>query len=269
MLNNLTNLYNLIKTRQILKAPVNNALVTLGVQDSQYDGGYKPMAITTEDLLSECVQSVTGLNTDNTDPQNPIVKVSVDNTSITGLGTPASPLVANIPDTLNYGLFTQTVSSTPITNTIVESSLISTGVGSLSVPANAFQVGDSFHAKLIGHLSCNGSATLRLRVKSGTVILADTGVINMEAATNKHWEINIYFTVRTLGAVGVASIASGGIFSYTKNSGTNFEGTNFSIINNTTFDTTVSNTLTITAEWGAANAADSIYSEIFTLSKTY
>ena len=167
------------------------------------------------------------------------------------------------------GLYAQTVSSDPITNTTVESSLISTGVGTLSVPANGFQVGDSFHAKLIGHISCNGAATIRLRIKSGTIVLADTGVIALDAATNKHWEINVYFTIRALGAAGVASIASGGIFSYIKNSGTNFEGTNFSIINNTTFDTTVSNTLKVTAEWGAANAADSIYSEIFTLTKTY
>lgn len=40
------------------------------------------------------VESVTGLNTDNTDPQNPIVKISVDGITITGDGTPASPLVA-------------------------------------------------------------------------------------------------------------------------------------------------------------------------------
>jgi hypothetical protein len=40
------------------------------------------------------VDSVTGLNTDNTDPQNPIVKISVDGTTITGEGTPASPLSA-------------------------------------------------------------------------------------------------------------------------------------------------------------------------------
>lgn len=45
-------------------------------------------------LEGSSVQSVTGLNTDNTDPLNPIVKISVDGTTITGLGTPASPLVA-------------------------------------------------------------------------------------------------------------------------------------------------------------------------------
>lgn len=167
------------------------------------------------------------------------------------------------------GLYAQTSSSTPVANTIVETSLIAGGVGSLTIPANGFQVGDSFHAKLIGHISCNGAATIRFRIKAGTIILADTGVVNLDASTNRHWELNIYFTIRTLGGPGVASIASGGIFSYIKNSGVNFEGTNFSIINNTTFDTTVGNTLKVTAEWGSANVANSIYSEIFILNKTY
>jgi hypothetical protein len=171
--------------------------------------------------------------------------------------------------TTNYGLFAQTSSSSPVTNTTTESSLIKSGAGSLTVPENGFKVGDSFHAKLIGHISCNNSATIHLRVKSGSVLLADTGVIALDTTTNKHWEINVYFTIRALGAAGVASIASGGIFSYIKNSGLNFEGNNFSIVNDTTFDTTINNTLNITAQWGAANAANSIYSEIFTLNKTY
>lgn len=167
------------------------------------------------------------------------------------------------------GLFSQTTSSATITNTTTESSLIGSGVGSLSVPANAFKVGDSYHAKLIGHISCNSAATLRLKIKAGSVIFADTGIIDLDTITNKHWEINVYFTIRAIGSAGVASIASGGIFSYTKNSGLNFEGTNFSVVNNTTFDTTISNTLDVTAQWGSANVADSIYSEIFTLSKTF
>lgn len=41
------------------------------------------------------VESVTGLNTNNADPVNPIVRISVDGTTITGLGTPGSPLVAS------------------------------------------------------------------------------------------------------------------------------------------------------------------------------
>jgi hypothetical protein len=186
---------------------------------------------------------------------------------LTGLESIAQAL-ENTP-TSNFGLYSQTVSSIPITNTAFESDIISTGVGSLTIPANGFQVGDSFNAKLIGHLSCDNGVTLRFRIKAGINVLADTGFITMSGATGKHWELDVNFTVRTLGTAGVASIASGGIFSYTKNASTSFEGTNFSIINNTSFNTTVDNTLKITAQWGAASAADSIYSEIFTLNKTY
>jgi len=40
------------------------------------------------------VTSVTGLDTDNTDPANPIINISVDGVTITGSGTPIDPLVS-------------------------------------------------------------------------------------------------------------------------------------------------------------------------------
>lgn len=167
-------------------------------------------------------------------------------------------------------LYTQTNSSTPVTATAAEGSLLDGGLGTLTIPANGFQVGDSFKGVLIGHLSCVGTATLQIRVKTASGIpLADTGVMAMNLTTAKHWKLDVDFTVRTLGAATVASIASGGLFAYTKNSGFNFEGVNFSIVNNTTFDTTISNTLVVTAQWNTNNAGNSIYSEIFTLQKTY
>ena len=167
-------------------------------------------------------------------------------------------------------LYTQTSSSTPVTATAVEGSLLDGGLGTLTIPANGFQVGDSFTGVLIGHLSCVGTATLQIRVKTASgILLADTGAMVMSAATIKHWKLDVNFTVRQIGTATVASIASGGLFAYTKNSGLNFEGVNFSVINNTTFDTTISNTLVITAQWNTNNAGNSIFSEIFTLSKTY
>lgn len=45
-------------------------------------------------VVNAGVLTVTGLDTDNTDPQNPIVQISVDGSTITGAGTPGSPLVA-------------------------------------------------------------------------------------------------------------------------------------------------------------------------------
>ncbi len=174
-----------------------------------------------------------------------------------------------IPSPTTYGLYAQTANSVPVAATIIEGTLIGSGLGTLSVPANSFKVGDSFVAKLIGHISCVGSATIEIRVKSGSIVLADTGVVALDTTTSKHWMVDVNFTIRSLGVAGVGSIASGGLFSYIKNSGLNFEGQNFSIVNNSTFDTTILNTLNITAQWNTDNAGNTIYSELFVLNKIY
>jgi hypothetical protein len=179
--------------------------------------------------------------------------------------------VLNVPDysSAPRGLYAQTARSIPITNTTVETSLLDGGVGTLSVPANAFKVGDSFCAVLTGHISSLNNHTLHIRIKSDGVALADTGIITMPATTGKHWKLDIIFTIRAIGPAGTASIASGGSFLYNKNASNALEGVNFSTETSTVFDTTIANTLVITAQWGTANAGDSIYSELFTLTKTY
>lgn len=169
-----------------------------------------------------------------------------------------------------YGLFTQTASSAAVSATTVETTIIDGGIGTLTIPANGFQAGDSFHAVLIGHLSCVGSATLYIRIKTASgILLAETGAMAMSTTTNKHWKLDINFTIRKVGAATVASISSGGLFSYTKDGGLSFEGVNFSIVNDTTFDTTINSTLVITAQWNSTNTGNYIYSEIFTLNKIY
>ena len=171
------------------------------------------------------------------------------------------------PFPLTFGLFAQTGSSTPVSGTTVETSIIGSGTGTLSVPINGFRVGDSFIGKLNGHISCVGSAEIQIRVKANSVLLGDTGVIALDASTNKHWQLDLNFTIRSIGSVG--SIVSYGSFGYIKNSGLNFEGANFVTVNNTTFDTTILNTIEITAEWNTNNSGNSIYSDIFVLNKIY
>jgi hypothetical protein len=172
--------------------------------------------------------------------------------------------------TINSGLFAQTTDSAPVTATAVETSIIGVGVGTLSVPANAFTIGNSFVARLDGVISAVGTATLDIKIKTlSGALLADTGAIAMDATTAKSWTLDIEFTVRTLGGVGVASISSGGLFSYIKNSGLNFEGYVLSTVNSTTFDTTINNTLVITAQWNTNNAGNSILSRNFVLFKVY
>ena len=91
----------------------------------------------------------------------------------------------------------------------------------------------------------------------------------MPNVTNKHFDLQVRFTIRALGAAGVAAKASYGVFTYSKNAANQFEGQDFSIVNNTTFNTTISNTLDITAQWSTNNAGNNIYSESFILTKIY
>lgn len=172
-------------------------------------------------------------------------------------------------ETANYGLFAQTANSSPITNTTTETSLINGGVGSLSVPANGFAVGDSFRAVMAGILNCANNQTIRIRVKAGSVVLLDSGVQSISNITNDVFSLNVDFTIRALGAAGVASIVSLGTFHYVKTSNATAQGFAFNTVNSTTFDTTINNTLDITVQWGAANAGNSIFSDIFILNKTY
>jgi len=167
------------------------------------------------------------------------------------------------------GLFAQTTSSPLISNTTTETSLIGTGVGSLIVPANSFKVGDSFIGSMAGHINSLNNEYIRIKVKTGSIILGDTGLIKLGQCTNQHWDLQLRFTVRALGAAGIASIASFGQFTYSKDASDTFEGTDFITINTTTFNTTINNTLNITAEWNSASISNNIYSETFILSKIY
>lgn len=174
-----------------------------------------------------------------------------------------------IPSSLNYGLFSQTAQSTPINGTISELSLIGSGVGTLSIPANQFKVGDSFKVIMTGHINSINNQTFRIRIKTNAIILVDTDLIPIAQTSNQHWKLEVDFTVRAIGVSGVAQIVSGGSFQYIKNASSTFEGVGFSTETFTGFDTTISNTLSITGQWGGTSGSNDIYSEICTLNKTY
>jgi hypothetical protein len=181
----------------------------------------------------------------------------------------------DIIDTVGFisysgGLYAQTANSIPVTATTTESTLIGTGVGSLSIPANVFQIGDSFRAVFGGVMNAANNQTIRIRVKAGSVTLLDSGVQSLtNSIVNDIFTLKLDFTIRQLGVAGVASIVSIGSFHYVKTSNASPQGFAFNVVNNTTFNTTISNTLNVTVEWGSNNAGNSIYSDIFVLNKTY
>lgn len=206
-------------------------LFVVGTRDGKYDGNYKPTVA-----------------------------------PLSAVASAVSPLVPP----KGSGLFAQTANSTPITGTTTETTLIDGGVGSLSVPANGFSVGDSFRVVMNGIMNAGNNETLQIRVKTGSVILLDSTPLGLGSGIiNDQWTLYIDFTIRALGPAGVAEIASSGEFTYLKTTNATIEGFGFSTINNTTFSTTIPNTLDITAEWGSNDPQDSIYSEVFVLTKIY
>jgi hypothetical protein len=168
-----------------------------------------------------------------------------------------------------YGLFAQTGNSTPVSATTVETTLIDGGIGTLLVPANGFTLGSSFRADFGGLFSSKNNDTLRIRVKAGSVVLADSSGQTQSTTVNDVWQLSINFTIRKIGGAGVAEIVTLGVFHTTKQSNNTPSGFAFNTVNNTTFDTTASNTLDVTAEWSTNSALNSIYSDIFVLNKIY
>jgi hypothetical protein len=173
-----------------------------------------------------------------------------------------------IPSSISYGLFSQIESSADVVG-LGEQTLLEVGVGTLTVPANAFKVGDSFHLKMGGLLSSANNENIEFRIKSGSVILEDSGIVNLPQTTNKFWEIEVDFTIRAIGGAGVAAIVSNGQLVYTKDSSSAYEGAGFNFINNTTFDTTIVNTLDVTAEWLSLDPLNKIHTDYLILTKTF
>lgn len=173
-----------------------------------------------------------------------------------------------VPPTLTYGLYSQTQQSSLVTG-LVEGSIIGPGQGTLSVPANIFQIGDSFHLRVSGKITNANNSQLVINLKSGVNVIGTTGTITIPTTTDKNWELTAEFTVVLLGTAGNAKLQTNGKFIYNRNSSNSFEGVAFDYTESTTFDTTVLNTLDITATWLTSNPSNSIHSHQLTLSKTY
>jgi len=171
--------------------------------------------------------------------------------------------------TLVNGLFAQTALSPSIVSGHGEATLIGAGVGTLSVPANTFKIGDSFVAKMCGKLTCANNQILHFRVRSNGVVIIDALQYTLSTTTNKYFDLILDFTVTKLGGNGVGELFANGIFTYNKNASNAMEGVHFGLVSNTVFNTTINNALTITAEWVTSNAQNTIRSQNFTLTKVY
>lgn len=169
-------------------------------------------------------------------------------------GTPASK---NIPletvDALfraNNLPFVATASAT-VANTSAETTIIGTGVGSLTLPADFFSVGKTLRIKVMGVISNTGTPTINVRMKLGSTTICASGDVTTPASLSNHlFSAEILLTCRTVGVTGTVfgqgSVQLGGTLSQMPATAA------------ATVDTTGTLAVNVTAQWGAADPANTI-----------
>ena len=140
-----------------------------------------------------------------------------------------------------------------------EVSLLPTGLGTstgtLTVPGGAFSVGDTFHFVVAGNCIFDTNQDIILRLKnSGTIASIQMNLENTDSP-NSFWELEADFIIRSLGTGGSGNgeIVTNFDFTFNKRIDKDFKGQRNVTVSN--LNTTVSNTLDITAEFLTGNTS--------------
>lgn len=160
-------------------------------------------------------------------------------------------------------LFTATADKT-VANTTTQTSLIGTGVGTLTLPANCLTAGRSVRIKLYGFYEArNNVDTLNFRAKLGSTVVTSTLLtdLDLSGSTNVYWELEAIITCRT---VGVSGTVVGQIrmlhFADDPSANDTVFGTGNFTTNAVTVDTTGTLALDLTGEWSSAEVENTITS---------
>ena len=183
-----------------------------------------------------------------------------------------SGIIAYLSDIPTYGLATLTTNCIPVSNTATELTLLNgTIIGTLTLPENSLVVGDSFKLSLGGLINTVSPTQLFISIKTAAgTILGETGAITIASTcTGKKWSLEATLIIRAIGAATLGTSASSGIFSFKEDSISSISGTTFASVNSSTFDTTIENSLVVTARWATAIPGNLIYTQTFTLNKVY
>ena len=161
-----------------------------------------------------------------------------------GGGAPSTTTV------VNTGIFSQTASVT-VGNTVAETTIIGSGVGSTTLQANYLKQGKTLKIRAWGYHSSVSNPNITIRVKIGSTVVLTTGAVASHASTNDGFTIDSWVTCRTTGQTGTV-FAQG---TYTEISNPVFEMTNTTT---STIDTTASQTIDITVQWGTQSNSDTL-----------
>jgi hypothetical protein len=125
------------------------------------------------------VNSVTGLDTDNTDPANPVVRISVDDETITGSGTPADPLVSVqlFPELIYQE--EPSLSAYQAPNVFEQEEIVLVDPGDFGFPSNGkYRITVQLAAFFDANSATTGRIICRLKFNGSTTRTWDTSYVN-------------------------------------------------------------------------------------------
>jgi len=103
-----------------------------------------------------------------------------------------------------FGLFTATATAT-VANTGSETTLIGSGVGSLTIPSADLYAGKTVRVKARGYWSTLGIAAgnITINLKGGSTVLATTGAVAVPLSqSSDYWEVDAEIVVYSTGGAG-------------------------------------------------------------------
>lgn len=155
-------------------------------------------------------------------------------------------------------IFSRFQQNTPVSiaNTAVETTAITTGVGSVTYPANWFNVDSIARIKIYGGVqTLDASETIDLKVYLNAIKIYDSGAIALPSiATSTAFKRELDFSFSAIGASGSLSVGTTELI-YTSPI-TSYGDSNSPTVDG--IDTTIPETLNITYTWGAASASNSL-----------
>lgn len=152
-------------------------------------------------------------------------------------------------------IFTQTANKA-VGSTTTETTIVGTGVGITTLPANSAIVGKTIRVTTHGFYNARGvGETLTIKGKLGTTIIINTVAIATGAATTQEFTIVSDYTVRSVGATGTVFGQGVTNLYLTGNKTTPIQMVN---TGTTTVDTTTSQLINFTAQWSVAHSTNTI-----------
>jgi hypothetical protein len=155
---------------------------------------------------------------------------------------------------VSKSVFSQTNTVT-VANSNTETTILGTGTGSLTLPANYLVAGRTIKITLLGVISTDLTPTINVTASLGSTDVLTTGTVTTNTVSDSLVECVCYMTCKTAGATG--TVYSQGYFRQDQGGITSYPMANTTTA---TIDTTSSQTINITITWGTASAFNTITS---------